>query len=131
MSRARLNVYIEPRHARQLAELATLKRVSRSSLIATALTTLLEPKSTEGRDAVIVRRLDKLSAQCDSIDRDQTVLIETFALFLRHHFSITPPVPESHQDAARAQGRARFEQFVQQLARHLERGQAFVKDVGL
>ena len=31
--------------------------------------------------------------------------------------------------AARAQGRARFEQFVEQLGRHLLRGRSLVKDV--
>jgi hypothetical protein len=36
-------------------------------------------------------------------------------------------VPESHQDAARAQGRARFEQFVEQLARHLQKGDSLVR----
>jgi hypothetical protein len=39
------------------------------------------------------------------------------------------PVPEAHQDAARAQGKARFEQFVEQLGRHLLRGRSLVRDV--
>ncbi|MFP3712008.1 CopG family transcriptional regulator, partial [Paraburkholderia sp. SIMBA_009] len=34
-----------------------------------------------------------------------------------------------HQDAARAQGRARFEQFVEQLSRHLMRGRSLVREV--
>ncbi|MFA7558500.1 MAG: hypothetical protein WCZ20_11940, partial [Hydrogenophaga sp.] len=33
------------------------------------------------------------------------------------------------QDAARAQGKARFEQFVEQLGRHLLRGRSLVRDV--
>ena len=32
-------------------------------------------------------------------------------------------------DAARAQGKARFEQFVEQLGRHLLRGRSLVRDV--
>ncbi len=39
------------------------------------------------------------------------------------------PVPEAHQEAARAQGKARFEQFVEQLGRHLLRGRSLVRDV--
>ena len=42
---------------------------------------------------------------------------------------MSTPVPEAHQDAARAQGKARFEQFVEQLGRHLLRGRSLVKDV--
>ena len=38
-------------------------------------------------------------------------------------------MPEGHQDAARAQGKARFEQFVEQLGRHLLRGRSLVRDV--
>jgi len=39
------------------------------------------------------------------------------------------PVPEAHQEAARAQGRARFEQFITQLARHVQRGGSLVRDL--
>ena len=38
------------------------------------------------------------------------------------HRDIKPSMPESQQDAVRAQGRARYAQFVAQLARHLQRG---------
>jgi hypothetical protein len=38
-------------------------------------------------------------------------------------------VPEGHQDAARAQGKLRFAQFVEQLGRHLQRGRSLVSDV--
>jgi hypothetical protein len=38
-------------------------------------------------------------------------------------------VPEAHQDAARAQGKLRFAQFVEQLGRHLQRGRSLVRDV--
>ncbi len=64
-----------------------------------------------------------------ALERDQTILIETLALFIRYHLSVTTPVPEAHQEAARAQGRARFQQFIEQLARHLQRGGSLVKDV--
>ena len=66
--------------------------------------------------------LDQLTRQFDKLDRDQTILIETVGLFVRHYLSVSLPIPEAHQEAARAQGRARFEQFIQQLARHLQRG---------
>ena len=42
---------------------------------------------------------------------------------------VSTPVPEAHQDAARAQGKARFEQFVEQLGRHLLRGRSLVRNV--
>lgn len=48
---------------------------------------------------------------------------------MRYFLTVSTPLPEAHQEAARAQGRARFEQFVEQLARHLLRGRSLVRDV--
>jgi len=42
---------------------------------------------------------------------------------------LSTPVPEAHQDAARAQGKARFEQFVEQLGRNPMRWRSLVRDV--
>ncbi|HGP0855468.1 TPA: hypothetical protein ACLFOX_001680 [Yersinia enterocolitica] len=63
------------------------------------------------------------------LERDQNIQIETLALFVRYYLTVSTPVPEAHQDAARAQGKARFEQFVEQLSRHLLRGRSLVRDV--
>ena len=59
----------------------------------------------------------------------ERIKIETLALFIRYFLTVSTPVPEAHQDAARAQGKARFEQFVEQLGRHLLRGRSLVRDV--
>lgn len=63
------------------------------------------------------------------MERDQNIQIETLALFIRYFLTISTPVPEAHKDAARACGKARFEQFVEQLGRHLLRGRSLVRDV--
>ena len=36
---------------------------------------------------------------------------ETLALYVRYYLTVRTPVPEAHQDAAKAQGKVRFEQF--------------------
>ncbi len=129
MSRTRLNLFIEPEHARRLDELATMKGLSKSSIIAAALASFLSPDSGDQREAAIAKRLDRLSRQFDKLERDQNILIETLALYVRYFLAVSTPVPEAHQEAARAQGRARFEQFIEQLGRHLLRGRSLVKDV--
>lgn len=129
MSRTRLNLFIEPEHARRLDELATMKGLSKSSIIAAALASFLSPDSGDQREAAIAKRLDRLSRQIDKLERDQNILIETLALYVRYFLTVSTPVPEAHQEAARAQGRARFEQFIEQLGRHLLRGRSLVKDV--
>lgn len=129
MSRARLNVFLEREHAQRLEELSLMKGVSKSGIIAAALASFLSPDGGDRREAAMARRLDRLSQLYERLERDQTILIETLALFIRHNLAVTAPIPEAHQEAARAQGRLRFEQFIEQLARHLQRGHRLVKDV--
>lgn len=128
-SRKRLNLFIEHEHAKRLDELAAMKGLSKSSIIAAALASFLSPDSGDQREAAIAKRLDRLSRQLDKLERDQNILIETLALYVRYFLTVSTPVPEAHQEAARAQGRARFEQFIEQLGRHLLRGRSLVKDV--
>lgn len=129
MSRARLNIFIEPAHAKRLDQLAVHKGVSKSAVIAAALASFLSPDGGDQREAAIAKRLDRLSRQFERLERDQNVLIETLALYVRYFLTVSLPVPEGQQEAARAQGRARFAQFVEQLGRHLQRGRSLVREV--
>ena len=129
MTKTRLNVYLERDHSQRVDELAAMKRLSRSSIVAAALAAFLSPEGGERREVATAKRLDKLTRQFERLERDQMILIETMALFIRYYLSVTTPISEDHQDAARAQGRGRFEQFVDQLARHLQRGGSLVRDV--
>lgn len=67
MSRARLNLFIEPDHARRLDELAAMKGLSKSSIVAAALASFLSPDSGDQREAAIAKRLDRLSRQFDKL----------------------------------------------------------------
>jgi predicted transcriptional regulator len=168
MTRARLNIFIEPDHAtrldqvaahkgvsksaviaaalasflspdgedqreaaiaKRLDQVAAHKGVSKSAVIAAALASFLSPDGEDQREAAIAKRLDRLSRQFDRLERDQNVLIETTALYVRYFLTVSLPVPEGQQDAARAQGRARYTQFIEQLARHIQRGRSLVREV--
>ena len=129
MTQARLNLFIQPDHAKRLDELAAKKGVSKSSIVAAALASWLSPDAGDQREAAMAKRLDRLSRQFERLERDQNIQIETLALFVRYFLTVSTPVPEAHQEAAKAQGKARFEQFIEQLGRHLLRGRSLVKDV--
>jgi len=129
MTRKRITVYLESDHDTRLTDFCAMRGLSKSSMVAVALASFLSPEGADRREAAIARRLDKITSQFERLNRDQTILVETVALFVRHQLSVTAPLPESHQEAARAQGRARFQQFVEQLARHLQRGGSLVKDL--
>ncbi len=128
-SRTRLNIFIEPEHAKRLEQLAVHKGVSKSAVIAAALASFLSPDAADQREAAMSKRLDRLSRQFDRLERDQGILIETMALYVRYFLTVSVPVPEGQQDAARAQGRARYAQFIEQLARHIQRGRSLVREV--
>lgn len=129
MSRTRLNIFIEPEHAKRLDQLAVHKGVSKSAVIAAALASFLSPDGGDQREAAIAKRLDRLSRQFDRLERDQNVLIETLALYVRYFLTVSLPMPEGQQEAARSQGRARYAQFIEQLGRHLQRGRSLVREV--
>lgn len=129
MSRTRLNIFIEPDHAKRLDQLAAHKGVSKSAVIAAALASFLSPDGADQREAAMGKRLDRLSRQFDRLERDQSILIETVALYIRYFLTVSLPVPDGQQDAARAQGRARYAQFIEQLARHIQRGRSLVREV--
>jgi hypothetical protein len=129
MSRWRINVYLERDHERRLRDFCAMRGLSKSSVVAAAMASFLSPEGADRREAAIARRLDKLTNQFERLSRDQTVLIETIALYIRFQLSVTAPLPEVHQEAARAQGKVRFQQFIEQLARHIQRGGSLVKDL--
>lgn len=129
MSRARLNLFIQPEHAKRLNELAIKKGVSKSSIVAAALAAWLSPSSGDQRETAMAKRLDRLSRQFERLERDQNILIETVALYVRYYLTVSTPVPEAHQEAAKAQGRLRFSQFIDQLGRRLQKGRSLLADV--
>ena len=125
----RLNIFLEPNHAKRLAKLAVSKGLSQSSIIAAALASALSPDSADQREAALGRRLDRLSRQFNKLEQDQTIAIETLALFVRHYLAVAPAAPDVQQPEAWAQARGRFAQFVQQLGRQLQGGRSLVREL--
>lgn len=122
------NVQLGRADARRLERLATLTGVSKSEVVAAALAAY-SPDGGDPAGTGAAHPLDDLARQLDCLERDQTILIEMLALFIRDYLSGTAADPEPEPEAARALGRVRFEQFIEQLARHFQRGGSFVRDV--
>lgn len=104
-------VPVKLEHARLIDQLAAMKSMTSSEVIAAALAAYLSPETG---------RLDKLVRQLERLERGQTLLIETLALFIRDYLADTTPVLEANDLTARAQTRVRFGQFIEQLAGHLQ-----------
>lgn len=100
-------VRLKVEHARLVDQLAAMKGMTREELIAAALAAYI---SSQG----------SLARQFERLERGQTLVIETLALFIRDYLAGTAPVLEADDLMARAQTRVRFGQFIEQLAGHLQ-----------
>lgn len=126
VTRSELTVEVGRSDAKRLMRLASTTGLSNSELVGAALATL---EGVGKVDAATAYRLDHLTRQLECVERDQTILIEMLALFIRDYLSGTAADPEPQQEAARALGRVRFEHFIEQLVRHFQKGNSFVRDV--
>jgi predicted transcriptional regulator len=127
--KARLSVYLDPALMAQLTDLAKRKKESMSLVAEAAIASFLTPDEADRREAVIVRRLDRLARQMERQERDLTVSVEALALFVRFWLTITPPLPEHAQARAQADGRDRFNGFLETLGQRLAKGQRLFQEV--
>lgn len=73
-------------------------------------------------EAAFSRRIDKVMRQLDKLDYRSELNAEALALFVRFWLTANPALPDAARAAAQAQGKERFEGFVEALARKMEFG---------
>lgn len=125
----RLNIYLDDHVAAQLALLSKRPGTNKSRIVNDALDRFFNPQDDKEPINVLIRRLNRMSKALDRLDRNQSVGVETLALFIRYFLTITPPLPETDQAAAHAIGRERFEVFAAQVGRRLALDQSLLSEV--
>jgi hypothetical protein len=125
----KLTVYVSPIVAEQLDFACKDKTKNKSKLTETALSQLLSPKAEDHQDAVLSRRLDRLTRDVGVINRHQQIVIESLGLFIRHYLITSPTVPPSEQQATQALGHQRFQRFIEQLGRRLASTTTFANEI--
>jgi hypothetical protein len=129
MSKKRYSIYLQRSLALKFESVTGRRRGGKSALIHDALRAMLEPQPMPGVNDALGRRLDELNRTVARIDRDNAIVTETLALFVRYFLTITPPLPQSEQEPARLLGRERFEVFVAEMGRRLAADRRFVSEV--
>ena len=124
-----LSVYLEDDVHAVLQDFAMRRGKSLSIVAAAAIASFLSPDAVERQEAVLVRRLDRLSRQCERVERDLGISVEMLALFVRFWLAATPPVPETAQAAARAKGQERYQGFIDALGRRVATGKMFTREL--
>ena len=120
---------LPPELAGQLADYAGRKRVPQALVVETALSSYLSPNNSERMEAALGRRLDRLTRQVERLERHVTISNEALALFVRFWLTVTPPLPDTAQNAAQTKGRERYEGFVEALGRRLAKGQTLAQEI--
>ena len=105
----------------RLEALAAKPGVTKSAILADALTAWLDRRGSSELDDRFGLRLDRMSKALARIERDGDVILETLALFIRFELAIQTPLAENDH-AGRALGAKRFEAFVAQVGRQVSTG---------
>ena len=125
-TKPRIWSYIDPINHVRLKALAKRPGSNESQIVNDALTAFFMGEREVKRDAALIRRLDRMTRQAESLNRSQVITAEAFALFVRYFLTVIPPVPDADKRAAQAQGAARFERFIESLQTVLEDGETVI-----
>lgn len=121
---------LPPDLADRLADYARRKRVTQAQVVEAALNSFLSPDGSERMEAAFSRRIDKVMRQLDKLDYRAELNSEALALFVRFWLTANPALPDAARAAAQAQGKERFEGFVEALARKMEFGPKLTDALG-
>jgi len=118
----RHNLHLDEDLSRRLTVLAAKPGASKAGIIAAALRAYLDAEGAIALDQLLQTRISRLSGQLDRVERDQRVMVQTLAEFVRHHFLVTAAPPESELASRRAQAEARYQSFIETVGRQLAAG---------
>ena len=125
----RHHLYLDDALTAQLEALALKPGSSKSAIVADALRGYLARRGAKELDDLLKVRLDRITSQMGRMERDLQILLETLALFIRYEFTVTPPLPEADQAAARAVAQDRYQAFIEQVGRRIAGGRTFGRDL--
>ncbi|MGL3822778.1 CopG family transcriptional regulator [Sphingopyxis sp. R3-92] len=108
--------------ARLVAERARQRRVTKTEVVEAALASVLSPDHEERIEAIVTRRLDRITRLLDRLLWHVDLSNETVALFVRFWLTSTPPSPDAGSKGAQATGAKRYRSFVDSLSRRMEDG---------
>ena len=121
MERIRHQLFLTKELSERLEVLASKPGATKSAILVDALTAWLNRRAASELEDKFGARLDRMTSAIGRIERDGHNLLETLALFVLIELTINAPLPKG-DDAARAIGRARFEEFVARVGERLASG---------
>ncbi len=121
--KSRHQIYLDDALGAELDRLGAKPGTSKSAIVEGALRAFIGRRAASDLDDLLRVRLDRISRGVGRLERDQRILLESLALFIRYELTVTAPLPEADKPA-QALGRERFQRFVDQVGRQLATGRA-------
>jgi predicted transcriptional regulator len=118
----RQQIYLDADLGAKLNRLAAEPGSSKSAIVADALRSYIARRAARELDDLVKVRMDRVSRHLERMERDQQILLESFALFVRYQFSVTAPLSEAEQAAGRAVAQSRYQAFIEQVGRRIGSG---------
>lgn len=112
--KSRYQLYLSADKSRRLETLCLRKGSCKSAILEAALDAYLDRQGANELD-------DRLGVRLQRLERNQEVVAESLALFVRHYLTVTAPMPDV-DEASLAIGRERFDGFKEQVLRQLTGG---------
>ena len=131
MKKIQLSIYLDPDIFRTLDAFAKRRGQPRSLVAEAAIASFLSPDNSDRREAAFAKRLDRIARVLERLERNDSVTLETIALFIRFWLTSTPALPEQSSASARAKGTERYDRFVEALGRRLSSGSTVLKEVSI
>lgn len=120
-NKRRYQLFLDGTVGDRFEALAARPGMNKSAVLQDAVQGWLDRRGGDELDDHFGQRLNRLSVQLNRIERDQLILLESLALFIRVTLLRDAHLPEPDA-ATRALARDRYEAFVNQVGRHLASG---------
>jgi predicted transcriptional regulator len=131
MKKTQLSIYLDPEMFGSLEAFAKRQGKPKSLVAEAAIASFLSPDDSDRREAAIAKRLDRIVRVLERLERNDTITLETIALFIRFWLTSTPALPEHSNPAARAKGAERYDRFIEALGRRLSSGSTMLNEVSI
>lgn len=119
--RVRYQLFLPKGLAYRFEALVSGPGVSKSSVLADAVTAWVDANARTDLDQQLGHRLDRLTLALGRIERDGHITQETLALFIRYQLMVQAPLPDADH-AGRAVGKERFTTFTRRVGEALASG---------
>lgn len=117
-AKKKYQIYLPAAVAERFEALAARPGTNKSAILAAAIAQWMDRKGANELDDRFGLRLRNYGVQIERLERDQRVVLETLALFIRLNLQRDSFLPDT-DEATRARGAERFRAFVAEVGRRL------------